>query len=249
MSCQSVPVSHRSYAVSTSWCRNLWCPRESEIVLCSSLSIWIVPYVPANLTAIFVPVFSLQEIQPHSTPVATQLVVLSNSRQFIEWRYICCVPEASTFFNPLFFGRLLLLNTVRSPGQPSISTSTVTATVPWKPSRDWAMLEATQKRVCMAELHTWGGPSGPRQRLEAMENICLSVLNLLTWLEGYGPKFFKIWEQRIEFSLLPGMVFPTSLMSFIHVLVLLLGFSALFYNLACTWGRFYTWLRDKAHKN
>lgn len=66
------------------------------------------------------------------------------------------------------------------------------------------MLEATQKQVCMGELHTWGGPSGPRQRLETRDSICLSVLNPFTWLESYGPKFFKIGEWRIEFSFISG---------------------------------------------
>lgn len=47
-------------------------------------------------------------------------------------------------------------------------------------------------------------------------------------------------------SLFPGMVYPTSLVSFICVLVLLLGFFSLFYNLE---GDFYTWLGDLAHKH
>lgn len=101
-----------------------------------------------------------------------------------------------------FFIRLLLHSTVRSPEQPSTSTSTKTVMVLWKLSRSCTMLEATRRRVCMCEsIHVgklfWAKTEGRGL------GRCLNVLNQFTWSESYGLKFCKIWEQRMICVFIP----------------------------------------------
>lgn len=59
--------------------------------------------------------FLCLETQLLLTPVAPQLVELSNSRQFIVWWHICCVPEPSTFLTPFFFWQVAVAQYSEEP--------------------------------------------------------------------------------------------------------------------------------------
>lgn len=159
----------------------------------------------------------------HLTSINYLISVLSNSRQFTEWWHVGCVP--SMFLTPFSLagcccsiqwgaqGSLLLQP---APWPQQCPESHQRTALCWRQHKNgWVWLSCRHGVDLLA----------PRQSLKARESIWVFWTHLLGQ-KVMAQSSLKFEARGLNVVWLPGMVFPSSLMSCIYIPVLQLGSSS-----------------------